>query len=152
MLILKLKQQTCWKILRHFGYDDQLQIREQMWDDQSIGEQDLENCRSVELTKEATTYLKRLFEAYKSENNRLNLSGMEKIFATTVDGVPWKVKSETVYDSGVTFDNWIGLWQKYFNLHTVEAFKNFVYIGYCGRMKDAISCKRYKVRDLLKPS
>jgi hypothetical protein len=70
----------------------------------------------VELTKEAIAYLKRLFEAYRSDNNRLSTYSMDKIFATTVDGIPWKVKAETVYDSGVSFDNWIGLWQKYFNL------------------------------------
>jgi hypothetical protein len=89
-----------------------------MWDDQSIAETELDSCRSVELTKDATQYLKRLFEAYKQDNNRLSIYGMEKIFATTVDGVPWKVKSETVYEqnTGVSYDNWIGLWQKYFNL------------------------------------
>jgi hypothetical protein len=63
---------------------------------------------------------------------------MEKIFATTEKGIPWKVNLETHYDSGVTFDIWIGLWQKSFSLNPKEAFKNLVYIGYCGRMKDAI--------------
>ena len=35
---------------------------------------------------------------------------MEKIFSTTEKGIPWDVKEETVYDNGVTYDNWIGLW------------------------------------------
>jgi hypothetical protein len=35
---------------------------------------------------------------------------MEKIFATTEKGIPWKVNLETQYDNGVTFDIWIGLW------------------------------------------
>lgn len=63
---------------------------------------------------------------------------MEKVFFTIAKGIPWKVSLETQYDNGVTFDIWIGLWQKFFSLNTKEAFKYFVYIGYCGRMKDAV--------------
>lgn len=63
---------------------------------------------------------------------------MDKIFATMESGIPWKVKLETHYDRGVTFDNWIALWQKFVNLEPYEAFKNLVYIGYCARMKDAL--------------
>lgn len=66
------------------------------------------------------------------------MTGLERIFATTEKGVPWKVSQETVYDNGVTYDVWVGLWQKFFCLNTKEAFKNLVYIGYCARMKDAI--------------
>ena len=77
---------------------------------------------------------------------------MDRIFATTEKGIPWEVRLETVYDDGVTFDNWIGLWQKYFSLQTREAFKSLIYIGYCGYLKDAIIIKKYKIRDLLKPS
>jgi hypothetical protein len=48
-------------------------------------------------------------------NNRLDLSALDKIFATTERGLPWKVKLETVYDNGISFDIWIALWLKYFN-------------------------------------
>ena len=96
--------------------------------------------------------MKRIFDTFKADNNRLDIRGMEKIFATTEKGIPWKVHLETQYDNGVTYDIWIGLWQKLFSLNTKEAFKNLVYIGYCGRMKDAISVKKFKLRDLLKTS
>jgi len=36
LLIHKLKQQTCWKTLRHFGFDDNLKIQEQILNDDSI--------------------------------------------------------------------------------------------------------------------
>lgn len=52
----------------------------------------------------------------------------------------------------MTFDIWIGLWQKYFYLQTREAFKSLVLIGYCGKMRDAITLKKYKARDLLRIS
>lgn len=88
----------------------------------------------------------------QSNNNRLDIGGMEKIFATTEKGIPWKVNLETQYDNGVSFDIWIGLWQKEFSFSPKGAFKNLVYIGYCGRMKDAIQIKKFKLRDLLKTS
>jgi hypothetical protein len=40
---------------------------------------------------------------------------MEKIFATTEKGVPWRTKLETVYENGVTYEHWLGLWQKIFS-------------------------------------
>jgi hypothetical protein len=70
--------------------------------------------------------------------NKLDINGLEKIFATTERGMPWKVKMETSYDNGIIFDNWIGLWQKFFSTNPKEAFVNLVYIGYCGLLKEAI--------------
>jgi hypothetical protein len=75
---------------------------------------------------------------------------MERIFATTEKGVPWRVKFETVYENGITYDIWLALWQKFFSLNPKEAFKNLVYIGYCGRFRDAVQLFKYKTRDLLK--
>lgn len=139
VLVMKMKQQTCWTILRHFGYDDKLLIKPKFWDCSTVSEADLDQAKTIELTKDAILFLKRLFEAFKQANNKLDTHGMEKIFSTTEKGQPWRVKSETVYDNGVTVDIWVGLWQKFFNLHPKEAFKNLVYIGYCGSMKEALS-------------
>ena len=75
---------------------------------------------------------------------------MDRIFATTEKGVPWRVKLETVYENGVTYEIWLALWQKFFSLNPREAFKYLVYIGYCGRFRDAIYIYKYKTRDLLK--
>jgi len=63
---------------------------------------------------------------------------LERIFATTKKGIPWKVSLETQYENGVSFDIWIGLWQMAFAVKPKEAFKNLVYIGYCGKMKEAV--------------
>ena len=50
ILIRKLKMEICWAILRYFDYDDQLNIVQTKWDDESIPDNDLENARSLELT------------------------------------------------------------------------------------------------------
>lgn len=75
---------------------------------------------------------------------------MERIFATTEHGVPWRVRQETKYDNGVTFDIWIALWQRSMSESPKEAFKNLVYIGYLGRMKDAIHIVKRKLSNQLK--
>lgn len=109
-----MKQQTCWTILRHFGYTDKLTIKQNLWDDGSITDEEINACKNIELSKDSISYLKKLFEAYKTHGiNKLEESGMEKIFATTETGLPWKVKQETHYNNGVSFETWIALWQKF---------------------------------------
>lgn len=65
--IQKMKGQTCWKILKHFGYDAHLQIRRQIWDDKSISEEVMKTARSFELQPECMLYLRKLFNIYKIE-------------------------------------------------------------------------------------
>ena len=102
--------------MRHFGYDDKLQIKESLWSDNSIKDEELENCKNVELSRDAITFLRELFETFKSRHSgKLEESGMDKIFATTEKGIPWRVKMETFYENGVTYDLWLALWQKSFS-------------------------------------
>lgn len=52
----------------------------------------------IELTKDSIKFLRRLFDAFKSLNDKLELKGMEQIFATTEKGIPWKTEAESVYN------------------------------------------------------
>ena len=84
----------------------------------------------MELSRDAIIYLRRLFEAFKTNAGKLDEFGLEKIFATTERGVPWRVKLETVYVNGITYDIWLALWQKFFSHNPKEAFKNFLFCVY----------------------
>jgi len=148
-----MKQQTCWTILRHFGYDDKLQLKSSFYDDGTVSNEELSLSKNVELSKEAQVFLERMFESYKSRSGKLEESELERIFATTEMGIPWRVGHETeVEEGGLTLKSWIGLWQKNFSLDPKEAFKSLLYIGYCGKMKDAVTLYRYKLTDALKVS
>jgi len=82
-----------------------------LWDDGTVKDEDLDNCRNVELSKDASNYLKKIFDSNKSmQSGKLDEAGMDLIFSTTEWGLPWKVQIETHYENGVTFDIWIGLW------------------------------------------
>lgn len=57
-----MKVQTCWKLLKHFGYDSNLQIKKQIWDDKSINEELFMHARSFEMTTITVKYLKKIFQ------------------------------------------------------------------------------------------
>ncbi len=107
----------------------------------------------MELSRETVQYLEKLFNFYKNrDSQKLEEAGIERIFATMEEGVPWKVRLETQYQGGITFEGWIGLWQKYFSHKTHEAFESLLYIGYCGKLKDTITLHRFKPTESLKVS
>jgi len=44
-------------MLKHFGYDSNLLLRKQIWDDRSISDEVLKMARSFELTQDAIVYI-----------------------------------------------------------------------------------------------
>lgn len=54
---------TCWTILRFYGYDNQLYIRQELWDDHTISDVELERARCFELKKGAIDFLASLYRA-----------------------------------------------------------------------------------------
>ena len=110
------------------------------------------------------------FRQHQNERTqRLDLAGMDKIFSTTELGFcPWDTLSETVYESGVSLagrerlqdsmagssgggvslENWIAMWVKYFSTDVKNAFRDLVYIGFVGVLKDAIEVIKVRPRDI----
>ena len=150
---MKMKQQTCWTILRFFGYNNNLEINDSDIIDGFLTEEELMEVRNIELSDDTINYLRKIFEAYKTrEKGRLLEKDMERIFATIENNIPWKVTNETLYEDGLTYDNWIALWQMHISSNTIETFKNLIQIGYCGKIRDSIKVHRYKLSDQLKVS
>ena len=152
--IQKMKGQTCWKLLKHFGYDAKLQLKKQLYDDKTISDETLENARSFELTQNGIMYIQKLFTNFKGKNSKvLDETAINHIFSTCppADGLPFDFKKEGMYEgNGVTMEQWIGLWQKVFCENPKEAYRFLVYTGYIGRqMKDVIFPIMIKTRDIL---
>ena len=81
----------------------------------------MKNSRSFELTAVAVRFLKKLFDMHKVQNSQtdvqiLDLQGIEKVFATCPPafGLPFDAVRETQFDHGLSFELWVGLWQKVF--------------------------------------
>ena len=160
ILIKKLKMEICWTILRYFGYDNDLRIVKSLWDDGSIAEADLVSGRAFELKRDSLVFLSTIFKTHApTRSKRIDVPAIEKIFATTEQGVcPWDILKETAYESnrtghrtdeqsiernyeasgGISLENWIGLWNKYFHKDPKAAFRDLVYIGFCGVLADVI--------------
>lgn len=57
ILIRKLKMEICWTILRFFGYSNSLEIKDELWDDHTIAENELSGARCFEIKKGAIDFL-----------------------------------------------------------------------------------------------
>lgn len=147
-----MKGQTSWKLLKHFGYDSNLQLKKQVWDDKSVSDEILRTARSFELREIGIAYLKKLFNMYENQAHRLDQNGIDKVFGTCLasDGLPFDAKVETQFGTGLTLELWIGLWQKVFFEKPKVAFKFLVYTGFIGgQLNDVIQPIMIKTRDIL---
>ena len=82
----------------------------------------------------------------------LDTQAIEKVFATCIasDGLPFDAKRETRYTNGVSYELWIGLWQKAFCENPRRAFKFLVYTGFIGgHMNDVINPIEFRTRDII---
>jgi hypothetical protein len=70
--IQKMKGQTCWELLRYFGFDSNLQLKRQLIDDNSIPDEVIQTARSFELTAETIAFLQKLFDMYAVTNAQTN--------------------------------------------------------------------------------
>lgn len=72
IFIDKKKLHINWTVLRHFGYDDNLQLKESVTYDGTIPKKVVEESRA-ELSKESIVFLTKLFNCFKNqENNSLD--------------------------------------------------------------------------------
>ena len=98
-----------------------------------------------------------------ARSQKIDLNAIDRIFSTTELGqCPWDTLRETAYESnragsnfesepiegGISIENWIGLWNKYFHKDPKVAFRDLVYIGFCGTLADAIHPVRARPRDI----
>ena len=83
----KMKLQTCWLILEHYGYDEKLRIDEKHLVSIKVKEEEIEEkWEGVELSDSAIEYLIKLFGIYASQDATIDQEGIDQIFQTAVDG------------------------------------------------------------------
>ena len=90
--------EICWAVLRFFGYDNDLRIISNLWDDKSIPQQDIDSARSFDLKKGAIDFLAQLYHS-EVRNNVFNQASLERVFFTSPFGCCWTLTRETVVDA-----------------------------------------------------
>jgi len=95
-LIRKLKIDICWTILRFFGYANNLEIHQHLWDDNTIP--NLEQTRCFDLKKSAVEFLLSLYRAESSQFGRFDQESLLRVLKTTPFEAPWQLNMVTEYD------------------------------------------------------
>lgn len=104
---MKMKQQTCWTILRKFNYDKDLKIETAKLEDGTVPDEMLNSCKAVELSPQAILYLKRVYQSIidiKVRDHRghplqegLTENDLIGIFESAPEGrVPWRASLDTI--------------------------------------------------------
>ena len=74
--------QICWTILRHFGYENTLHIKSELWDDGTISDFEMNHARCFELKKQAIEFLCMQYRA-ESQNNVFDQASVERVFQSS---------------------------------------------------------------------
>jgi len=154
IFIKKMKLQTSWLILEHYGYNEKLRINEEYLvnSDTKLKEEN-DKWEGIELSDIAIEYLTKLFDRY-SIDELLDHDGLEEIFLTTVAGIPWEIQDiwRTNNNNCIDLKTWIGLWQKAFSDDYAEAYELIVYLGFWEPFNATVEIKIERVQAILAES
>lgn len=133
LMILRLKMQFCWVLLRHFGFSDALTLEVNCTVQKPSG-------KSVKLTKAAFRFLADVFFENSSEGVMV-YEGLKEVFGACVSP-PWALqrRDEAVWasydkfirttgDLGLTLTSWLSLWWLLVWSDHVNAYKYLWLIG-----------------------
>jgi Ras family protein T1 len=132
LLIKKLNGNVCWSLLRHFGFNDELELELDF-------RLELQPAQSVELSPDTCAFLTVLFESY-STDGRLTLAGLQDIFSTVE--VPFWADSEsekqwsevglhvpTESDGSLVLSSWLAVWFLYCYIDYKVIYHYLVLLG-----------------------
>ncbi|XVF72418.1 hypothetical protein PTKIN_Ptkin12aG0119800 [Pterospermum kingtungense] len=148
LFIEKGRLETTWAVLRKFGYDDDLKLRDDILPLPTKHAAD----QSVELTDEAIDYLRRIFELYDSDNDgSLQPSELDDIFVTAPES-PWTVgpyvdAAERTAQGNLTLNGFLSEWALMTNLDPSCSLANLICIGYGGDPTSALHVTKRRAAD-----
>ncbi|KAF3436305.1 hypothetical protein FNV43_RR23397 [Rhamnella rubrinervis] len=148
LFIEKGRLETTWAVLRKFGYNDDLKLRD---DFLPVPSKRAPN-QSVELTNEAVEFLRGIFRLLDTDNDgALQPSELEKLFSTAPES-PW---SEAPYDTAaertglgyLSLNGFLSEWALMTRLDPSRSLANLIYIGYSGDPASALRVTRRRSVD-----
>ncbi|OMP05024.1 Small GTPase superfamily [Corchorus olitorius] len=148
LFIEKGRLETTWAVLRKFGYDDDLKLRDDILPVPTKHAPD----QSVELTNEAVDYLRGIFRLYDIDNDgSLQASEVDDIFATAPES-PWSVSPyadaiERTPLGNLTLNGFLSEWALMTNLDPSSSLANLICIGYGGNPSSALRVTRKRSVD-----
>ncbi|KAG9441791.1 hypothetical protein H6P81_017645 [Aristolochia fimbriata] len=133
LFIEKGRLETTWTVLRKFGYDNDIKLRDDLIPAIFKRAPD----QSVELTSEALDFLKGTFDMFDVDRDGfLRPAELEDLFSTAPESpwneVPYKDTAEKSALGGLSLDGFLSEWALMTLLDPASALANLIYIGYAG--------------------
>ncbi|GJN22913.1 hypothetical protein PR202_gb10521 [Eleusine coracana subsp. coracana] len=143
LFIEKGRLETTWTVLRKFGYDNDLKLR----DDLIAAPIKRAPDQTLEMTNEVVDFLRGIFTMFDIDNDGALLPAeLDDLFSTAPEN-PWssdiyKDCAETNVLGGLSLEGFLSKWALMTLLDPANSFANLVYVGYQGDFGSAFTVTR----------
>ncbi|KAL5216968.1 hypothetical protein ABZP36_017652 [Zizania latifolia] len=142
LFIEKGRLETTWTVLRKFGYDNEIKLRDDL-----IPTTKRAPDQTLELTSEVINFLRGIFNMFDTDNDEALLPAeLEDLFSTAPEN-PWssnayKDCAEKNVLGGLSLEGFLSKWALMTLLDPANSFANLVYVGYSGDFGSAFTTTR----------
>ncbi|XP_073028481.1 mitochondrial Rho GTPase 1-like [Primulina eburnea] len=148
LFIEKGRLETTWTVLRKFGYNNEIKLR----DDQLPPPIKRYPDQSVELTNEAVEFLKKIFFTYDVDcDGALRSAELEDLFSTAPENpwnkAPYEDAAEKTALGWLHLDGFLATWALMMLLDPIHCIETLIYIGYGGDPSSAMRVTRRRRLD-----
>ncbi|KAL2323554.1 hypothetical protein Fmac_027933 [Flemingia macrophylla] len=148
MFLKKARTETLWSVLRKFGYDNDLKLRDDFLPVPSKQASD----QSMELTGEAVEFLNGIFRLLDTDKDRaLQPAEVDKLFDTAPkspwNDAPYKDAAEKTDMGYISLNGFLSQWVLMTLLDPTSSLANLIYIGYNGNPAAALHVTRRRSVD-----
>uniref|UniRef100_A0A0E0KKK5 Mitochondrial Rho GTPase n=1 Tax=Oryza punctata TaxID=4537 RepID=A0A0E0KKK5_ORYPU len=142
LFIEKGRLETTWTVLRKFGYDNEIKLRDDL-----IPTIKRAPDQTLELTSQAIDFLRGIFSMFDTDNDEALLPAeLEDLFSTAPEN-PWSSNpyvdcAERNVLGGLSLEGFLSKWALMTLLDPANSFANLIYVGYSGDFGSAFTTTR----------
>ncbi|XP_052148540.1 mitochondrial Rho GTPase 1-like isoform X1 [Oryza glaberrima] len=142
LFIEKGRLETTWTVLRKFGYDNEIKLRDDL-----IPTIKRAPDQTLELTGQAIDFLRGIFNMFDTDNDDALLPAeLDDLFSTAPEN-PWSNNpyvdcAERNVLGGLSLEGFLSKWALMTLLDPANSFANLIYVGYSGDFGSAFTTMR----------
>lgn len=148
LFIEKGRLETIWTVLRKFGYNDEIKLREEYLSIPFKRAPD----QSIELTNEAMEFVKGVFSMFDIDNDgALRYSEVDDLFSTAPENpweeAPYRDAAEKTALGNLSLSGFLSEWALMTLLDPAQSLANLIYLGYSSNPASALRVTRRRSLD-----
>lgn len=149
LFIERGRLETTWTVIRKFGYDDEIKLREDLLQCPSFKRA---SDQSVELTDKGIDFLKGIFTAFDMDGDgALRPQELDELFSTAPcspwEDTPYRDSVEKNAMGALTVNGFLSQWALMTLLDPVKSLAHIIYLGYPGDPSSAFQITRRRRLD-----